>query len=238
MHNHGNDQLLSHSHPVIRVLLLSCIMSFLCSHALKGQELPATHFKIGPHESGDSVAFYMQKLTLEKVDTIIRLNLPSTHTTGDSDFTPISISNISFLFYVRNDSSFFVKYDWYKRDDGTVRGYFSSPEIIEGDTLFRWFSKNEAEINNWIFPFIYQVKTDSLPRYYTWEPLELHTYEIEWYCAETRRHAQFALHRFERVNLHNWINLNYPYNTSTRIFQLYRQLELICMKMDPRPHRP
>ncbi|MDF2192036.1 hypothetical protein [Paraflavitalea sp. CAU 1676] len=179
----------------------------------------------------------MKKLTLKNVDTIIRLNLSFNHLVDRFGKDPIQVANTSYLFFVRNDSSFFVKYRWQEDFDGMTSDSFSVPEYIENDTLSRWLSKNIEGVNNWLVPFIYKEISNSLPKFKIWNPLEYRTYWIEWYYAGTRAHTYFATHWFEKTNLHNWANINYTHNTSTKFFQLFMQLELICIDMEAKRRR-
>lgn len=196
-------------------------------------------YKLFDTEYGDSVSHYIKKLTENKVDTIIRFDLPPHHDYSDTikRHHRITYPNISYIFYRSDNKTFTVEYTWFRKIGNETDQYMSDPRELAGDTLFDWFAANIAEgfhYNNDIYPFIYEVKEAGFTRYLPWKPLYAETYTIGLYAAGERSRKYIDTDDLELRNRHNKINLNYGHNKDAKLCRLFLMLELLSQQSFPK----
>lgn len=178
------------------------------------------------HEYGDSVSRYVQKLMKGKKDTIIRFDLPHTHSNPD----------FSYIFFREGVKIISVHYSSYQNSQGNVFDYMSDPQVLEQDTIFTWLAKHLNEVNTEdIYPFITRVKENNYPdRYVQWQSLYSPVYRIVIYTPEGRVWKNIDVEHLEKQNRHQMFNLNYDQNINSKLWQLFLMLERHCLELKHR----
>lgn len=215
------------------LLLATALLLFLILAGNPTAAQVPTGYVMNEGEEGDSVSRYIKRLTENKVDTVIRFDLPEGHeySPPDKDQFPGYYPNKSFIFYRLGNKTYATKYCWLGIQDNKANEYLSEPRELPGDTLFSWFAVNSEQMSTYgISPFVYEVKVGGFSKYFPRKSLYSTVYNIQLYTAGNRSRKNINMDDMELRNRQNKINLNYECNTGSKIYRLFLMLELLSQQ--------
>lgn len=172
-----------------------------------------------------------QLLRQGKADTIIRFDLPMNYTYDSlPDDGPASI-NVQFILHRSGNNTLIEKAFYISSCNYDLGPGIAAPVSIQNDTLFSWLHQQMDTIKT-------EVIAPLAVRYdHTHHPI----YQIRW-TNHPPYYAITLITRYKKVNkgvntddldktsYDNMINLNYEYNTGTKLYRLFQMLEERCKK--------
>lgn len=208
------------------------LITILLSVTAKAQDL--THEE-DPFGYNDSVSHYIKKLRAGNIDSIIRFDLPTNY--GYHDSLPglgrIAYPSVCYVLYRSGNKTFITKYIWFKNTDCNSVEAMSVPLPPDNDTLFSWLDNHINTIkNDDICAFVARIQYNNTVRYLPWEYHHAPIFRIAFYTPDDNIVKLINTNHLEKQNDHNMANLNYEYNTGTKLYQLFMALEQHCKGLD------
>lgn len=185
---------------------------------------------IGPHQA--LPADTKTKPTENSGGDTIYFSLPFRYAYNDSipGIGRTLLPDIGYVLVRSNNRVVSWKYVSYCNSD--CSGFLSASSdwlYIDNDTLFFWLSKNLERIRNEeLHPFIYQVKEHNRVYYEQQERYGHGNAQFFISISSSGRQIRKNIDPFRteaQVSRGSMKNLNYQYNTNTKLYRLYRMLE-------------